>query len=49
MEAGVDLIMPGGKKAVKKLLEETEKGNIKEKELRNHAGRVIDQFLHARR
>ena len=46
IHAGVDLIMPGGKKEIKKLQKAYEAGTLPEADIRRAAGRVISAILH---
>ena len=45
LSAGVDLIMPGGKKVVKALEKAWKEGRIREEDLRRSCGRVLEQLL----
>ncbi len=45
LKAGVDLIMPGGKKVVKALLNAYKDGNLTPELLRRSCGRVLEQLL----
>lgn len=47
VSAGVDLIMPGGKKEIKALLEAYKKNALPEADIRRAAGRVITAILHS--
>ncbi len=47
LNAGIDLIMPGGKKAVKALLQAYKTGRLSGETLRQSCGRVLDQILRA--
>lgn len=47
ISAGVDLIMPGGKKEIKAILEAYKKGALPEADIRRAAGRVITAILHS--
>ena len=45
LRAGVDLIMPGGKKVVKALLEARKRGRLSSVLLRRSCGRVLEEVL----
>lgn len=45
LNAGVDLIMPGGKKVVKTLLQAHQEGRLSDEILRQSCGRVLEQIL----
>ncbi len=45
LNAGVDLIMPGGKKAVKTLQKAYKEGMITDKVIRQRCGRVLEEVL----
>lgn len=45
IKAGVDLIMPGGKKVVKMIIEKTKSGELDRRHLKTSAGRFIGQIL----
>ena len=45
LNAGVDLIMPGGKKVVKALLQANQNGRLSDEILRQSCGRVLEQIL----
>ncbi len=45
VSSGVDLIMPGSKKVVKKLAKALEQGTLSEEALRRSCGRVLDSIL----
>ncbi len=45
LNAGIDLIMPGGKKVVKALLNATKDGRLSDETLRQSCGRVLEQIL----
>ena len=45
LNAGVDLIMPGGKKVVKALLKAHKDGRLTDEALRQSSGRVLEQIL----
>ena len=45
LNAGVDLIMPGGKKVVKALLQAYKTGRLSGETLRQSCGRVLEQIL----
>ena len=47
ISAGVDLIMPGGKKEIKAILEAYKKKTLPETDIRRAAGRVINAILHS--
>ena len=45
LNAGVDLIMPGGKKVVKALLNAVKDGRLRRETLRLSCGRVLEQLM----
>ena len=45
VSSGVDLIMPGGKKVVKKLKKSVKQGTLSEEALKRSCGRVLDSIL----
>lgn len=45
LNAGVDLIMPGGKKVIKALLKASHEGRLSDETLRQSCGRVLEQIL----
>ncbi len=49
ISSGVDLIMPGGKKVVKKLKKAVKNGSLSEEALQRSCGRVLDSILGSKR